>query len=589
MAATPAQSSAAAGTAERELCEWDSLPNERLNFWTIGNVSEVLPGIIPPLTATLYRPMDFLGTGQVADMIASRDLVTPQEPPIANFIGVFAGRAALNLAWANGIIGAWQTGEGSDLMAQFVTSTDGHDISAGAATDQERGARTFALVLKVWAQAERSIGTDTKRIEALRAKERARDFAAMSERQLWRHVQRLSRKTIAYARHLLISGAAGEHTQWLGKFLQRVLPDQPETMVIMLTSALRNVESARPSMGAWDLAQWIKRHKALAQEVERLSPNAIAAKLANPQTKDWKAFAAEFAAFIREFGFRGQCEADPSAADWEEEPAFALSAIKTYLRAGAEKNPYKLEEAAAQRREAIETSLFAALPRGERKEFRRLLRTGQKFARLREGSKANWVRTMRPMRRPVVELGTRLAARGIIDQPADIWYLLDSEVEQAVGRTLDAAEAKAAVARRKETRKRLALYTLPEVFTTPVDVTLIPQSEAMTGGVLLGMPVSAGKASGRARVVLSADAAEEVDLEPGEVLVAPYTDAPWTPLFVPAAAVVVETGGILSHAATVAREFGIPAVVAVKGATRLIKTGQQVTVDGNTGQVTVGA
>ncbi|HLZ68641.1 MAG TPA: PEP-utilizing enzyme, partial [Dehalococcoidia bacterium] len=69
--------------------------------------------------------------------------------------------------------------------------------------------------------------------------------------------------------------------------------------------------------------------------------------------------------------------------------------------------------------------------------------------------------------------------------------------------------------------------------------------------------------------------------------VAPFTDAPWTPLFVPAAAVVVETGGLLSHAATVAREFGIPAVVAVKGATRLIKTGQLVTVDGSTGQVTV--
>ena len=102
------------------------------------------------------------------------------------------------------------------------------------------------------------------------------------------------------------------------------------------------------------------------------------------------------------------------------------------------------------------------------------------------------------------------------------------------------------------------------------------------------MAVSAGKASGPARVLLSAEAALEVELEPGEVLVAPFTDAPWTPLFVPAAAVVVETGGILSHAATVAREFGIPAVVAVKGATRLIRTGQMVTVDGATGTVTIG-
>jgi pyruvate,water dikinase len=88
-------------------------------------------------------------------------------------------------------------------------------------------------------------------------------------------------------------------------------------------------------------------------------------------------------------------------------------------------------------------------------------------------------------------------------------------------------------------------------------------------------------------VVRSAAAAEEAELQPGEVLVAPFTDAAWTPLFVPAAAVVVETGGVLSHAATVAREYGIPAVVAVKGATDLIPEGAVVTVDGSAGTVTI--
>ena len=100
--------------------------------------------------------------------------------------------------------------------------------------------------------------------------------------------------------------------------------------------------------------------------------------------------------------------------------------------------------------------------------------------------------------------------------------------------------------------------------------------------------MSAGKASGPARVIMSAESALEVELHPGEVLIAPFTDAPWTPLFVPAAAVVVETGGVLSHAATVAREYGIPAVVAVKGATRLIRDGQTITVDGMAGTVTLG-
>jgi pyruvate,water dikinase len=124
------------------------------------------------------------------------------------------------------------------------------------------------------------------------------------------------------------------------------------------------------------------------------------------------------------------------------------------------------------------------------------------------------------------------------------------------------------------------------VFELPVQAT--PKAAPVaTGNVLQGMPVSAGVAGGPARVVLSTESAMEVELVPGEVLVAPFTDAPWTPLFVPAAAVVVETGGILSHAATVAREYGIPAVVAVKGATQLIKTGQHVTVNGMTGAVTI--
>ena len=108
------------------------------------------------------------------------------------------------------------------------------------------------------------------------------------------------------------------------------------------------------------------------------------------------------------------------------------------------------------------------------------------------------------------------------------------------------------------------------------------------GRELAGLGVSVGVASGRARIITSAAAAEETDLQPGEVLVAPFTDAAWTPLFVSAAAVVVETGGMLSHAATVAREYGIPAVVAVRGATGLIKNGEIVTVDGGAGRIAIG-
>ena len=101
------------------------------------------------------------------------------------------------------------------------------------------------------------------------------------------------------------------------------------------------------------------------------------------------------------------------------------------------------------------------------------------------------------------------------------------------------------------------------------------------------MSVGDGPVTGTARIIPSAEAGLARDIEPGEILVAPFTDAPWTPLFVVAGAVVVETGGVLSHAATVAREFNIPAVVMVKDATTLIADGDTVTVDGAAGTVTV--
>jgi pyruvate,water dikinase len=105
------------------------------------------------------------------------------------------------------------------------------------------------------------------------------------------------------------------------------------------------------------------------------------------------------------------------------------------------------------------------------------------------------------------------------------------------------------------------------------------------GTVLSGIPGCPGEATGRARVVL--DAADPMGLEPGDILIAPVTDPAWTPLFVPAAAVVVDVGAQLSHAVIVSRELGIPCVVSVTGGTRRIPDGAMVTVDGTAGTVTV--
>lgn len=573
---------------KQRLCSWDSESNDAFNYWTIGNVSEVLPGVTRPLYASLSRQADYEATRQVAEAIDSLDLVPSFAPPVSNFSGIFAGRWAMNLAWCNAIIQTWQTGDGSGLMAQYVTSTDGQDISAGTAVNRSRAEQTFRKVKRVWGQLPRTVAADRRAAEELRRRERGLDLSAKSERQLWRHLLNLERaQTRAFAHHLFVSGAAGEYTGWLGKFLDRALPGHDPALVIALTSALRDVESARPGIGAWDLARFVASRPALRQAFNDLPIETIEERLRERPDAGWHEFASHFQGFIDEFGFRGQGEVDPSYADWEEEPAFALSAIKASLHAGDDRDPRRMEERCAQQREGIEAAVLEQLSRPDRVEFRRLLAGAQRFTRLRESSKANWVRLIRLSRPALLELGQRFAERGLLAKRDHIFFLLREEVEAAVRGGLTAAVAQAVVEQRTAEYQQLQQYELPEVFQTPAPASRRTAAQAPANNVLQGMPVSAGTAQGPARVVLSAEAAMEATLEPGEVLVAPYTDAPWTPLFIPAAAVVVETGGILSHAATVAREFGIPAVVAVKGATRLIRDGQLVTVDGRTGAVTI--
>lgn len=354
----------------------------------------------------------------------------------------------------------------------------------------------------------------------------------------------------------------------------------------MLTSGLGAVESARPGHALWDLSRLIAARQSLATAFRELSNDEVLVRLATPPDADWEAFAASYRAFITEFGWRGQRESDPSTPTWDENPAFVLSSIRADLDAPASANPHKREAAAAAFRGRLERRIFAKIPRKELPDFKKQLALTQMLAREREGVKATWARACRNYRPLVLELGRRLAERGVIAERDDVWFLRWSEAQQAGRGELKAAAAKKAISVRQAEYERLQGFTMPDgVFTWPAGLVAIGGEVVSEETVFKALAVSPGVAEGRARVIL--DVYDDTEIEPGEVLVAPFTDAPWTPLFIPAAAVVVEIGGVLSHAATVAREFGIPGVSGVKDATRIIKTGQLIRVDGNTGTVTI--
>jgi pyruvate,water dikinase len=199
---------------------------------------------------------------------------------------------------------------------------------------------------------------------------------------------------------------------------------------------------------------------------------------------------------------------------------------------------------------------------------------------LREAPKDHLVRLIARTRSELAAVGDVLAGRGLLDASDDVFFLDLREARSA----LDGADHRAVVAQRREAYAReLRRRRVPRVLLsdgTEPEALAVPG--AAPDGALVGTPASAGTVTAPARVVLDPVGAH---LEPGEVLVAPSTDPGWTPLFLTAGALVMEMGGPNSHGAVVAREYGIPAVVGVPGATTRITTGTRLTVDGAAGTV----
>jgi pyruvate,water dikinase len=213
------------------------------------------------------------------------------------------------------------------------------------------------------------------------------------------------------------------------------------------------------------------------------------------------------------------------------------------------------------------------------------VRISQRGLAQRENVKNEGVRMVSILRRIVLEAGRRLTSRGLLRTPEDALFLTLDELEPAL-RDPPGFDVKAAVKERKETHGRWqALHPPPVIVGEWRPETSRPESPAPEPKTLHGLAVSPGIVTGKARVILQADTSER--LLGSEILVAPYTDPGWTPYFLAASAVVVDVGGLLSHGSVVAREYGLPAVVNVGHATRLVKTGQTIEVDGYRGVVTI--
>jgi phosphohistidine swiveling domain-containing protein len=302
-------------------------------------------------------------------------------------------------------------------------------------------------------------------------------------------------------------------------------------------------------------------------------------KVVLSKSEEGRALVREVDAFLDRYGFLSASGTDLSRTPWVESPTLIWQAI---ARMAVDPGGSTLEDI-AQIRDQTQMRVQARLNWLQRIVFNRLLASTVTYIHLREQSSFLISEDSFQMRRIFISLADHLIARGNLEQRDDIFYLTLDEVKQVVNGMPEAQGAKEWIATRRAEMAFDAQIELPDTIRGDY-VPTHPIALCEDQEYLVGIRGSSGLARGYAQIVRDpADA--PVTLTRNDILVVPFTDVSWTPLFPAIGGVVAETGGQLSHSAIVAREYGLPAVVNVKNATRLIKNGQPILVDGTQGRV----
>jgi pyruvate,water dikinase len=297
-------------------------------------------------------------------------------------------------------------------------------------------------------------------------------------------------------------------------------------------------------------------------------------------------FLAAWDRFMATHGQHCHSELEFFSPRWVEKPDYILGLLRGYLRSLDRADPLERQRQLAEERERLTKDCRRKLRSPiKRWIFTWSLRQTQKLTRNRENWKNEAVRLFAVFRRIFLELGGRLQEQGILAHREDIFFLEVTEVEP-VARGRAGFDVKERIAQRRAEYEWNMAQTPPPVVVGRYD----PQKHVASRidahvKVLQGIAVSPGAVTGKARVITHPNNGQHV--EPGEILVAPVTNPAWTPYFLPAAGAVMDMGGVLSHGAIIAREYGLPAVVNVGPACQIIRTGQTIRVDGDRGTVTI--
>jgi pyruvate,water dikinase len=537
------------------------------------NVGEALPGVATPLTWSVLSQFSDLGFREAFGALGCK------VPKDSTLVGNFRGRVYLNLTEL-AQIGAQVPGL---RPALWLPLGGGGSGEVERLEQDTRGANKTGFMLRLPGTAARftrnTLGW-SRRVSAFEAAfdaERARieglDFRILSSSAL--------DETLSDVHRLLDEAGTLLLTAY-GSLLAVLVPlraalvvlkgDQADRTQQALLSAIEDVESAGPGRELLHVAQAFAHD--LAARAALQSGQAIPSARALPEGPARIAVDA----FLAHYGHRGVREAEIAEPRWREDPKLLFDAVRVQLAHGVGDTARRMEQRIAAVRAAAEDAM-ASVTLPARAPLRALLAAARSHLRLRERLRSHVVRVLGLFRLIALDASRRLLVREP-DVGRDAAFFLTEPELHAVLRGELRTVASLVRLRRAQLERDAALPEPPSTFVG-YPPALVPPAEP--GASLRGLGASTGAVEGSVRVLRSP--VEVSSLLPGEILVVPSADVGWSPLFVVAGGLVSDVGGPLSHACVIAREYGLPAVVNVRGATHALKTGERVRVDGDAGTV----
>lgn len=558
------------------------------------NVNENYPRPLSPLLYSIASDAYQSYFRNLGRMLGVRESVLEQlDDTLRHCVGVHGARLYYNLTNIHRAIAAAPFGEqlGAAFDGFVGVEDERRDGERAALVRRRPGwlarASTVASALRSFASLPSRVARFEARVEAHVVRTEALEklsIAQLLERMREFLQIRLHRWTDASLADL----AATLGYAWLRWSLRRTLGDDaakqlPQSLLL----AIPEVVSAKPIERLWELSRMARADPELCHAFAQLAhvdPDRLLTTLRGDPRQ--RRFCAALDDYVREYGFRISGELMLTTESYVERPAALLPVLAPYLSLDGPSPADTLASQAKRRDEAI-AAVRRQLSPLWRLIFARALHATQRAIALRERVRLRQALLYSRLRAVVRELGRQLVDRGRLSQPDDLLFLTWREIDEWLsGHAMFPAAIGELVQLRRREHARLAAVRPPDTVQLPVGdylehPTLTP--EVAERETLIGVGVAGGRAIGVARVI--EDLSEASTFVRGDCLVTRQTDPGWAPLFFLAKGLVMERGGMLSHGAIVAREFGIPGVIAVPDATRMLRSGERIEIDGDRGRV----